>query len=158
MTKAVRLIALLLCALLVRPVAATGFLHADGARIVDGDNRPILLRGMGLGGWMIQEGYMLQLGGHQQHVIRRDIAALVGPERAAAFYKAWLDNFITKPDIDAMAGWGFNSIRLPIHYDILTLPARQEPKAGTPAPTPGMRKASAASTRCATGRGPMPCT
>lgn len=129
--KRTRLLALLLCALFALPVAASGFLHADGPRIVDGDNKPVLLRGMGLGGWMIQEGYMLKLGQHQQHVIRRGIAALVGPDKAAAFYRAWLDNFITKADIDAMAGWGFNSIRLPIHYDILTLPTDQEPKAGT---------------------------
>jgi len=131
MMKRIRLFALLLCALLAPPAAAAGFLHADGARIVDGDNRPVLLRGMGLGGWMLQEGYMLHLGQHQQHVIRRDIAALVGPDKAAAFYRAWLDNFITKADIDAMAGWGFNSIRLPIHYDILTLPSDQEPRPGS---------------------------
>jgi endoglucanase len=129
--KRIRLFALLLCALFALPAAAAGFLHADGTRIVDGDNRPVLLRGMGLGGWMIQEGYMLQAGQHQQHVIRRDIASLIGPDKAAAFYRAWLDNFVTKADVDALAGWGFNSIRLPIHYDILTLPADQEPKAGT---------------------------
>lgn len=128
--KRTRLFALLLCALFALPAAASGFLRAEGTRIVDGDDRPVLLRGMGLGGWMIQEGYMLKLGQHQQHVIRRDIAALVGPDKAASFYRAWLDNFITKADVDAMAGWGFNSIRLPIHYDILTLPIDQEPKAG----------------------------
>jgi hypothetical protein len=86
---------------------------------------------MGLGGWMIQEGFMLQAGQHQQHVIRRDIASLVGPEKAAPFYRAWLDNFVTKADVDALAGWGFNSSRLPIHYDILALPADQEPKTGS---------------------------
>ena len=126
----IRLLALLLCALSALPATATGFLHADGIRIVDGEGRPVLLRGMGLGGWMIQEGYMLQLGQHQQHVIRRDIADIVGEDKAAAFYRAWLDNFITKPDVDAMADWGFNAIRLPIHYDILTLPADKEPKLG----------------------------
>lgn len=128
--KRTRLFALLLCALFALPATAAGFLHADGTRIVDGNNKPVLLRGMGLGGWMIQEGYMLQLGQHQQHVIRRDIAAIVGPDKAATFYRDWLDNFITKADVDAMVGWGFNSIRLPIHYDILTLPADQEPKPG----------------------------
>jgi aryl-phospho-beta-D-glucosidase BglC (GH1 family) len=125
-----RLFALLLWAFCALPATAAGFLHADGTRIVDGDDKPVLLRGMGLGGWMIQEGYMLHLGQHQQHIIRRDIATIVGPDKAAAFYRAWLDNFITKADVDAMAGWGFNSIRLPIHYDLLTLPADQEPEAG----------------------------
>ena len=33
-------------------------------------------------------------------------------------------------DIDAMATWGFNSVRLPMHYDLLTLAVDQEPKPG----------------------------
>lgn len=110
---------------------AEGYLHADGTRIVDGAGRPVILRGMGLGGWMLQEGYMFELPElGQQHVIRQRIAALIGEPRTAAFYRAWLDTFITKADIDAMAGWGFNSIRLPIHYDQLTLPADREPVVG----------------------------
>lgn len=35
-------------------------LMADGKNIVDSNGESILLRGMGLGGWMVQEGYMLQ--------------------------------------------------------------------------------------------------
>jgi len=33
-----------------------GFLRASGARIVDGQGCDALLRGMGLGGWMLREG------------------------------------------------------------------------------------------------------
>ncbi|MFL9841965.1 cellulase family glycosylhydrolase [Sphingomonas sp. ST-64] len=113
--------------------ASAQYVHRDGKQIVDGEGRPLLLRGMGLGGWMLQEGYMLELGDlekGQQHVIRRKITELVGEEKAAAFYKAWLDNFVTKADVDAMARWGFNSIRLPMHYNLFTLPIEQEPVAG----------------------------
>lgn len=115
------------------PASAQGFVHREGKQIVDGEGRPLLLRGMGLGGWMLQEGYMLELGGlekGQQHVIRRRITELVGEEKAAAFYRAWLDNFTTKADIDAMARWGFNSVRLPMHYNLFTLPIEREPVAG----------------------------
>ena len=120
----------LLCA---APAHADGYLHAKDARIVDGDGRPVILRGMGLGGWMLQEGYMLKLGAlgkGQEHVIRAETAKLVGPEREAAIRQAWLDNHTTKADIDAMAAWGFNSVRLPMHYGLLTLPVDQEPVAG----------------------------
>ena len=99
-----------------------GFLHAEGTQIVDGAGGPVLLRGMGLGGWMLQEGYMLglgDLGKGQQHVLRAHIADLIGPERTAAFYKAWLDHDVTKADIDALGRWGFNSVRLPMHYNLL---------------------------------------
>ncbi len=124
---------LALAASLLAPAAARadGFLRADGTRIVDETGRPVILRGMGLGGWMLQEGYMLQLGElGQQHVIRRRLAELIGEEKTAAFYQAWLDHHTTKADIDQMARWGFNSVRLPMHYDLLTLPIEREPAAG----------------------------
>jgi len=38
-----------------------GFLKVKGKEIVNGKGETILLRGMGLGGWMLQEPYMLQL-------------------------------------------------------------------------------------------------
>ncbi|MDX3775338.1 cellulase family glycosylhydrolase [Chromatiaceae bacterium AAb-1] len=110
---------------------ATGFLRAEGSRIVDADNQPVILRGMGLGGWMLQEGYMLELGNlGPQHKIRAAFSELIGPEKTAEFYQAWLQNFITKADIDAMASWGYNSVRLPLHYNLFTLPVEQEPVPG----------------------------
>jgi aryl-phospho-beta-D-glucosidase BglC (GH1 family) len=115
------------------PALADGYLRAKDARIVDDSGRPVILRGMGLGGWMLQEGYMLKLGAlgkGQEHVIRAETAKLVGPEREAKIHQAWLDNHTTKADIDAMAAWGFNSARLPMHYGLLTLPTDQEPVAG----------------------------
>jgi len=115
------------------PVVADGYLRAKDKRIVDETGRPILLRGMGLGGWMLQEGYMLKLGDlgrGQEYVIRAETAKLVGAEREAAIHKAWLDNHTTKADIDAMAAMGFNSVRLPMHYGLLTLAADQEPIPG----------------------------
>lgn len=125
-------ILVLLCCALSTPALADGYLRAQGKQIVDETGRPVILRGMGLGGWMLQEGYMLQLGElGQQHVIRRRIAELIGEEKTAAFYRAWLDNYVRKADIDAMAAWGFNSVRLPIHYNLLTLPIEQESRQGT---------------------------
>lgn len=109
-----------------------GFIHADGKKIVDGYGNPILLRGMGLGGWMLQEGYMLQIQGigQQQHVIKKNIEALIGKEKTTSFYDAWLANHTQKSDIDSLAAWGFNSVRLPMHYNLFTLPVEQEPIPG----------------------------
>ena len=109
-----------------------GFLKADGKRIVDSDGKEILLRGIGLGGWMLQEPYMLQLGGvaGTQQEIKRKITDLVGRERTDSFYTAWLSNHCRKGDIDSLAAWGFNSVRLPMHYALFTLPVAEEPIAG----------------------------
>ena len=127
-----RSVALALAALFSSTTAhAEGFLRAEGTKIVDDSGQPVILRGMGLGGWMLQEGYMLQLGEvGQQHRIRAKLVELVGEKRTAAFYRAWLDNHTTEADIEQMAKWGFNSVRLPIHFDQLTLPADKEPKPG----------------------------
>lgn len=115
-----------LVALAAVPAAAKAspdFLRVKGTQIVDGSGKPVLLRGMGLGGWMLQEGYMLKLPTlGQQHVIRRRIEELVGAEKTEAFYRTWLDNYVTKADVDAMARWGFNSIRLPMHHALFLDP------------------------------------
>lgn len=108
-----------------------GFLKADNRQIVNEKGENIVLRGIGLGGWMLQEGYMLGLnGGGQQYVIREKIEQLIGKDGAKEFYGEWLLNHTRKTDIDSLKAWGFNSVRLPMHYELYTLPVEKEPVAG----------------------------
>ncbi len=109
-----------------------GFLRAVGQRIVDGKGNEVIFRGVGLGGWMLQEPYMMQLSGfaNNQRDIRKKITALVGETNTQKFYDAWFANHCTRADVDSMAKWGFNSIRLPLHYNLFTLPIEEEPVAG----------------------------
>ena len=110
---------------------AQGFLKAAGKQIVNEQGEKVLLRGVGLGGWMVQEGYMLHVNGNgQQHKIKERIEALIGTRRTEEFYDAWLANHTRKTDIDSMHKWGFNSVRLPMHYNLYTLPIENEPVAG----------------------------
>jgi aryl-phospho-beta-D-glucosidase BglC (GH1 family) len=106
-----------------------GFLHVDNKNIVDGNGQNVLLRGMGLGGWMLQEGYMMKTAefANAQYQLVNKIKALIGDDKTAEFYDAWLENYVQKADIDSMKKWGFNSIRLPMHYNLYTLPIEQEP-------------------------------
>lgn len=108
-----------------------GFLKTSGTGIVNEKGDNILFRGIGLGGWMLQEGYMLRIENKaQQHKIRERILKLVGKEKTHAFYDAWLSNHTTRQDIEALKAWGFNSVRLPMHYELYTLPVDQEPVPG----------------------------
>ena len=111
---------------------AQGFLKARGTAIKDEKGNEVILRGMGLGGWMLQEPYMLKLSGTAtaQYDIRKKITALVGEKNTAKFYDAWLANHCTRTDIDSLAAWGFNSVRLPMHYNLYTLPIEKEPVPG----------------------------
>ncbi len=105
-----------------------GFLKVKDGKIVNAGGENVLLRGMGLGGWMLQEGYMLQVQGigQQQHSIRENLEKLTGKKNTNAFYDAWLINHTTRKDIEAMKSWGFNSVRLPMHYNLYTLPVEEE--------------------------------
>lgn len=108
-----------------------GFLRVEGKYIVDENHKKIQLRGMGLGGWMVQEGYMLRFTKDgQQHVIKSKFSQLAGEEKTKEFYEKWLNNFIQKADIDSLKSWGFNSVRLPMHYNLFTLAVEDEPVKG----------------------------
>ncbi len=108
------------------------YLHVSGKKIVDKNGTEVILRGMGLGGWMLQEGYMLETNAfaNPQHQIRAKIKDLIGDANTQEFYDAWLANHCTKRDVDSLASWGFNSIRLPMHYNLYTLPIEDEPVVG----------------------------
>src|SRR4030095_14546293 len=111
--------------------SSQGFLKADGKRIVNQNGDNVLLKGIGLGGWMLQEGYMLRVNGQgMQHRIKARISELIGTKKTEEFYAAWLSNHTRKIDIDSMKAWGFNSVRLPMHYNLYTLPVEKEPVAG----------------------------
>jgi len=106
---------------------AQGFLRADGKKIVNEKGENVLLRGIGLGGWMLQEGYMLKINNEgQQYRIRERIEELMGEKQTQEFYDMWLANHTRKIDVDSMKAWGFNSIRLPMHYNLYTLPIEKE--------------------------------
>jgi aryl-phospho-beta-D-glucosidase BglC (GH1 family) len=86
--------------------------------VVGQDGKPVLLRGINLGNWMVPEGYMWQFGGHVQSAreIEGLVTELIGPERSRVFWQQWRDTYITRDDIHLIAVAGFNSIRVPIHY------------------------------------------
>lgn len=131
-SKTYRLHVIFLLALLLSNIRSNAqFLKADGKRIVNEKGENILLRGIGLGGWMLQEGYMLKINNEgQQYRIREKIEELMGKEQTQQFYDLWLANHTRKADIDSMKKWGFNSVRLPMHFNLYTLPADKEPVPG----------------------------
>lgn len=105
------------------------WLRAEGKKIVNAAGEEVLLRGYGPGGWQIMEGYMMQTSGFagSQHEIKAKLIALMGEENTELFFQSWRENHFTKRDVDSLAAWGFNSIRIPMHYNLFTLPIEQEP-------------------------------
>jgi len=126
-----KLIIILLIASYLSPLYGQN-IRALGTTIVDENQNEVLLRGVGLGGWMLQEGYMMNSNGgaDTQHEFKEKLNLLVGADNTNQFYQNWLDNFITEQDINAIADWGFNSVRVALHYNLLTLPIEEEPVEG----------------------------
>jgi endoglucanase len=102
-------------------LSAGGFLKVQGKTITDSTGQEIILRGMGLGGWLLQEGYMFETSSfaNTQHELRKKIEDLIGADSTEIFYEAFRNNFVTRQDIDSIAAWGFNSLRLAMHYNLM---------------------------------------
>ena len=103
-----------------------------GPYLKDDNSNNVILRGINLGGWMLQEPYLFQFTGaaDSQHEFKEKLVEFIGQENTDNFYNAWYENFITQGDIDSLASHGYNSIRLPMHYDLFTLPIQDEPISG----------------------------
>ncbi|GAA0392342.1 hypothetical protein Acor_17420 [Acrocarpospora corrugata] len=94
-----------------------GFVHASGSRLIDGSGAPLLLRGIGLGNWLLAEGYMWKFGDEMNSArqIERRVESLVGPGRAAEFWARFRGSYVTEEDIAEIARLGFDHVRLPLN-------------------------------------------
>ncbi|MBQ2676374.1 MAG: cellulase family glycosylhydrolase [Clostridia bacterium] len=97
----------------------SGYLRADGTKIVNGNGQEILLSGFGIGGWMVNEGYMWGI--HtRQYSSPRGLEFLVrelcGSAYADKFWKQFRHNFITHQDIKEISRLGHTCIRVPLHW------------------------------------------
>jgi aryl-phospho-beta-D-glucosidase BglC (GH1 family) len=80
---------------------------------VNESGEKILLRGLGLGNWMLPEGYMWKFGGQADRPrrIEKMVGDLIGTENADRFWTEYRKNYITEADIQRIADLGYNSIR-----------------------------------------------
>ncbi|WHX48678.1 cellulase family glycosylhydrolase [Paenibacillus woosongensis] len=95
-----------------------GYLRAEGQRIVNGDGQELLLRGVGLGNWLLPEGYMWKFpptNADRPRRIEKLVTDLIGESAAKEFWVTFRERFITEDDVRQIAAEGLNSIRLPIN-------------------------------------------
>lgn len=109
-----------------------GYLHCKGKYIYDGSGNEVILRGIGTGNWLLQEGYMMQTSdvAPTQHQFRAKLEATIGKEKTDSFYNVWLDSHFRRIDADSMHSWGFNSLRVAMLYKWFTPPIEDEPVQG----------------------------
>ncbi|WP_256762387.1 cellulase family glycosylhydrolase [Cohnella sp. WQ 127256] len=99
----------------------TGFLKAVGQKLINGEGREILLRGVGFGSWMLPEGYMWMFpnGGDRPRRIELMVKELVGEEKAEQFWEIYYERYTSEEDIKQIAADGYNSVRVPINSRFL---------------------------------------
>lgn len=100
------------------------FLRVSGQKIYDG-RRPVLLKGVNLGGWLLMEGYILHSLNVAERVFKKDFAAACGKRELSRFESDFRDNFIRESDIKRIAQTGFNCVRVPFNSRLIeTAPYR----------------------------------
>lgn len=93
------------------------FLRTNGYDMVDGDGNKVYLKGVGLGNWLLPEGYMWKLEGHADRPRRIEalVYDLIGEEKGKEFWSSYREHYITETDIERISELGFNSVRLPLN-------------------------------------------
>src|SRR5438105_15839054 len=80
--------------------ARSKFVATRGKELVAPDGRPLILRGIGLGNWLLPEGYMFKFkSANSPRLIQVVINQLVGEDEARRFWKTYRDTYVTEEDI-----------------------------------------------------------
>lgn len=111
--------ALCLCAALS---AAPPFVQVREGRLVAPYGKPVFLKGISIGNWLVPEGYMLLLNEgapeswREMDALFRDLA---GEDFTDRFWREWRNRYITEADIAKISSIGFNTVRVPMHWKLL---------------------------------------
>ena len=114
---------LFLCLIVITVIASPShqaqskFVTVRGKEFISPAGKPLLLKGINLGNWLLPEGYMFKFkSANSPRLINTVINQLIGEEEAKRFWKEYRDNYITLDDIRFIKQSGFNSLRLPFNY------------------------------------------
>ncbi len=106
---------------------AQPFYHCENRSIVSPGGDPFLIRGMALSFLLNPEAYALHLGDvHWRHLnnpssIRSRVREILGNDAdAQAFWNAYEANLFSADDLAALAAEGFNTIRIPFNYRLIS--------------------------------------
>jgi aryl-phospho-beta-D-glucosidase BglC (GH1 family) len=97
------------------PSDRTAFLRVKGTEIVDENDTPVLMRGIGLAGWLLMENWITGFPGHEEGQ-ETALRHVLGPELTKFFYDRFIEHFFTEQDAAYLASIGINVLRVPFHY------------------------------------------
>ena len=100
--------------------SANSFLKTNGRIIVNEQNRRIILKGFGLGGWLVLRRSCIWncslLSTRLPRMSKAKLRVLLALKKKNNFSIYTRKNYITEYEISLLADHGFNAIRVPLHY------------------------------------------
>jgi len=97
----------------------TTFFKTQGPQILNRQGEPVVIRGFGLGGWLMPEGYMFNMpGDFGPTKIRENITDLLGASEADRWFEEFRTNYVQEADIIAMKEWGADHIRIQFNHKV----------------------------------------
>ena len=91
------------------------WLRTSGGAIVTDGGEPVLLRGVGIGGWLNMENFITGYAATESSH-RAALRRVLGERRAALLLDSLLDSFFGPPDAAFIASLGMNCVRIPVNY------------------------------------------
>lgn len=102
------------------PLDESDVLRAKGRLLYNARGERVVLRGVNLGGWLLQEAWMSPNNGVDKQWGYHDTLTVLterfGAEEADALLTLFMDNWITERDLDYLKDLGVNCVRLPFWY------------------------------------------
>ncbi len=112
-------------------------LHIEGKQFVDSLGKSVALRGVNLGGWLVEETWMTpvqedppagsKIGQAKDHKsLWGPIESRLGKDAMVRVRTSWRENWITTDDFKAIKAMGLNHVRLPFLARLLDEPGGME--------------------------------
>lgn len=93
------------------------FFTVQGKEIIDSEGKPVLLKGINLGNWLVPEGYMFHFSKiNSPQFIYFFFNTILEPYEANNFWEEFRKFYITKEDIHFIKSLGLNHVRIPFNY------------------------------------------
>ena len=96
------------------------FLRVSDGQLINGRGEPVVLQGVNLGGWLIQESWMCPVNGEDREWANLDTLELLESrftdKEVQELLDTYQDNWITETDIKKIADLGCNVVRVPFWY------------------------------------------
>jgi endoglucanase len=91
------------------------WLRTAGSGVVTADGEPVVLRGVGVGGWLNMENFITGFPA-TEFAHRQALRRVLGERRSGLLLGSLLDSFFGPPDAAFIASLGMNCVRIPVNY------------------------------------------